>query len=123
VASDRRRRRSKPSRTALNKAYELNIYNKCTLTAQSNLKELNPNKFPDLQKPASWAPKASSSRHPRFAGGPQRGRPGRREPAKTDKKDKKPEAEEEEGRATKRPSRRRSRAPAKGSEEGRGELR
>lgn len=35
---------------ALGKAYELNIYNKCTLLAQSNLKELNPNKFPDLQK-------------------------------------------------------------------------
>jgi hypothetical protein len=35
---------------ALRKAYELNIYNKCTLLAQSNLKELNPNKFPDLQK-------------------------------------------------------------------------
>ncbi|MCB9650064.1 MAG: tetratricopeptide repeat protein [Deltaproteobacteria bacterium] len=36
--------------SALSKAYELNIYNKCTLTAQDNLKELNPNKFPDLQK-------------------------------------------------------------------------
>lgn len=36
--------------SALSKAYELNIYNECTLTAQSNLKELNPNKFPDLQK-------------------------------------------------------------------------
>jgi TolA-binding protein len=36
--------------SALAKAYELNIYNKCTLTAQDNLKELNPNKFPDLQK-------------------------------------------------------------------------
>ncbi|MCK6544331.1 tetratricopeptide repeat protein [Myxococcota bacterium] len=35
---------------SLKKAYELNIYNKCTLTAQSNLKELNPAKFPDLQK-------------------------------------------------------------------------
>ena len=35
---------------ALDKAYELNIYNECTLTAQGNLKELNPNKFPDLQK-------------------------------------------------------------------------
>ncbi len=35
---------------ALNKAYELNVYNDCTLTAQNNLKELNPNKFPDLQK-------------------------------------------------------------------------
>ena len=35
---------------ALGKAYELNIYNDCTLTAQQNLKELNPNKFPDLQK-------------------------------------------------------------------------
>lgn len=35
---------------ALDKAYELNIYNECTLTSQSNLKELNPNKFPDLQK-------------------------------------------------------------------------
>ena len=35
---------------ALDKAYELNIYNECTLTAQSHLKELNPNKFPDLQK-------------------------------------------------------------------------
>ncbi len=36
--------------SALSKAYELNIYNECTLTAQGNLKELNPNKFPDLQK-------------------------------------------------------------------------
>ena len=36
--------------SALEKAYELNIYNDCTLTAQENLKELNPNKFPDLQK-------------------------------------------------------------------------
>jgi len=36
--------------SALEKAYELNIYNTCTLTAQSNLKELNPNKFPELQK-------------------------------------------------------------------------
>lgn len=35
---------------ALGKAYELNIYNDCTLTAQNNLKELNPNKFPELQK-------------------------------------------------------------------------
>ena len=35
---------------SLAKAYELNIYNDCTLTAQQNLKELNPNKFPDLQK-------------------------------------------------------------------------
>jgi hypothetical protein len=35
---------------ALSKAYELNIYNKCTLNAQNNLKELNPNKFPDQQK-------------------------------------------------------------------------
>ena len=35
---------------ALEKAYELNIYNECTLTAQSNLKELNPNMFPDLQR-------------------------------------------------------------------------
>lgn len=35
---------------ALQKAYELNIYNKCTLNAQNNLKELNPNKFPDQQK-------------------------------------------------------------------------
>ncbi|MEQ9498319.1 MAG: tetratricopeptide repeat protein [Deltaproteobacteria bacterium] len=35
---------------ALDKAYELNIYNECTLTSQGNLKELNPNKFPDLQK-------------------------------------------------------------------------
>lgn len=35
---------------ALGKAYELNIYNKCTLTAQNNLKELNPAKFPDQQK-------------------------------------------------------------------------
>jgi hypothetical protein len=35
---------------SLTRAYELNIYNKCTLLAQSNLKELNPNKFPDLQK-------------------------------------------------------------------------
>lgn len=35
---------------ALKKAYELNIYNRWTLEAQSNLKELNPNKFPDLQK-------------------------------------------------------------------------
>lgn len=37
---------------SLSKAYELNIYNKCTLTAQENLKELNPNKFPELQKRA-----------------------------------------------------------------------
>ncbi|CAN0567749.1 unnamed protein product, partial [Laminaria digitata] len=36
--------------SALSKAYELNIYNECTLTAQGNLKELNPNKFPELQK-------------------------------------------------------------------------
>jgi TolA-binding protein len=36
---------------ALDKAYELNIYNQCTLAAQENLKELNPNKFPELQKP------------------------------------------------------------------------
>jgi tetratricopeptide (TPR) repeat protein len=36
---------------ALDKAYELNIYNECTLTAQENLRELNPNQFPDLQKP------------------------------------------------------------------------
>ncbi len=36
---------------ALDKAYELNIYNECTLTAQDNLRELNPNDFPDLQKP------------------------------------------------------------------------
>ncbi|MEM1022747.1 MAG: tetratricopeptide repeat protein [Myxococcota bacterium] len=36
---------------ALDKAYELNIYNECTLTAQENLKELNPDKFPELQKP------------------------------------------------------------------------
>ncbi|MEL7369553.1 MAG: tetratricopeptide repeat protein, partial [Myxococcota bacterium] len=35
---------------ALSKAYELNIYNNCTLTAQQNLKALNPNQFPDLQK-------------------------------------------------------------------------
>lgn len=35
---------------ALNKAYELNVYNECTLTAQENLKQLNPNKFPDPQK-------------------------------------------------------------------------
>jgi tetratricopeptide (TPR) repeat protein len=35
---------------ALEKAYQLNIYNKWTLEAQSNLKELSPNKFPDLQK-------------------------------------------------------------------------
>jgi len=36
---------------ALDKAYELNIYNECTLTAQENLRQLNPNQFPDLQKP------------------------------------------------------------------------
>ena len=36
--------------SALQKAYELNIYNDCTLTAQANLKELNPNMFPELQK-------------------------------------------------------------------------
>ncbi|MEL6186134.1 MAG: tetratricopeptide repeat protein, partial [Myxococcota bacterium] len=36
--------------SALQRAYELNIYNDCTLTAQSNLKELNPNQFPELQK-------------------------------------------------------------------------
>jgi len=36
---------------ALDKAYELNIYNECTLLAQDNLKELNPNKFPELQSP------------------------------------------------------------------------
>lgn len=35
---------------ALEKAYELNIYNHCTLESQRNLKELNPNQFPDLQK-------------------------------------------------------------------------
>lgn len=35
---------------ALDKAYELNIYNDWTLLAQDNLKELNPNKFPDPQK-------------------------------------------------------------------------
>lgn len=35
---------------ALTKAYELNIYNKYTLLAQDNIKELNPNKYPDLQQ-------------------------------------------------------------------------
>ncbi|MEE2902198.1 MAG: tetratricopeptide repeat protein [Myxococcota bacterium] len=35
---------------ALGKAYELNIYNEWTLKAQDNLKELNPNKFPEPQK-------------------------------------------------------------------------
>ncbi len=34
---------------ALKKAYELNIYNEWTLLAQDNLKELNPNMFPDPQ--------------------------------------------------------------------------
>jgi TolA-binding protein len=36
---------------ALDKAYELNIYNRCTLTAQELLKEYDASKFPDLQKP------------------------------------------------------------------------
>lgn len=36
---------------ALNKAYELNVYNPWTLLAQDNIKELNPNKYPDLQQP------------------------------------------------------------------------
>ncbi|MBK8013969.1 MAG: tetratricopeptide repeat protein [Deltaproteobacteria bacterium] len=36
---------------ALGKAYELNIYNAWTSLAQENLRELNPNKFPDPQKP------------------------------------------------------------------------
>ncbi|MCB9655971.1 MAG: tetratricopeptide repeat protein [Deltaproteobacteria bacterium] len=36
---------------ALAKAYELNIYNTWTSLAQENLRELNPNKFPDPQKP------------------------------------------------------------------------
>ena len=35
---------------ALDKAYELNIYNDWTLLAQDNLKSLNPNKFPDPQQ-------------------------------------------------------------------------
>lgn len=35
---------------ALTKAYELNVYNKYTLLAQDNIKELNPNKYPDLQQ-------------------------------------------------------------------------
>ncbi|MBI2375955.1 MAG: tetratricopeptide repeat protein [Deltaproteobacteria bacterium] len=37
---------------ALQKAYELNIYNDFLVEAQNNLKELNPNKFPDQQKAA-----------------------------------------------------------------------
>lgn len=36
---------------ALSKAYELNLYNRWTLLAQDNLKELNPNKYPDLVQP------------------------------------------------------------------------
>lgn len=35
---------------ALKKAYELNIYNRWTLEAQSNLKDLSPDRFPDQQK-------------------------------------------------------------------------
>jgi tetratricopeptide (TPR) repeat protein len=35
---------------ALTKAYELNVYNKWTLAAQDGIKELNPNKYPDLQQ-------------------------------------------------------------------------
>ena len=38
--------------TALNKAYELGIYNDCTRTAQSNLKQMSPDRFPDLQQRA-----------------------------------------------------------------------
>ena len=33
------------------KAYELNVYNKWLLLAQENIKELNQNKYPDLQQP------------------------------------------------------------------------
>ncbi|MFO0726779.1 MAG: tetratricopeptide repeat protein [Myxococcota bacterium] len=33
------------------KAYELNVYNKWLLLAQDNIKELNQNKYPDLQTP------------------------------------------------------------------------
>ncbi|MBI4818249.1 MAG: tetratricopeptide repeat protein [Deltaproteobacteria bacterium] len=36
---------------ALQKAYELNIYNEFLVESQNNLKELNPTKFPDQQKP------------------------------------------------------------------------
>lgn len=35
---------------ALQKAYELNIYSEWTILAQENLRQLNPNKFPDPQK-------------------------------------------------------------------------
>lgn len=35
---------------ALQKAYELNIYSEWTILSQENLRQLNPNKFPDPQK-------------------------------------------------------------------------
>ncbi len=38
--------------TALTKAYELGIYNDCTRTAQANLKEMSPDRFPDFQQRA-----------------------------------------------------------------------
>ena len=37
---------------ALAKAYELSVYNDCTRTAQKNLKQMRPDRFPDLQKRA-----------------------------------------------------------------------
>ncbi len=37
---------------ALGKAHELGIYNRCTDTAQRDLKAINPDRFPDLQKRA-----------------------------------------------------------------------
>lgn len=81
---------------SLNKAYELNIYNDCTLTAQSNLKELNPNKFPDLQKRDFMGAEGFIVSDIRGAPAAKPAAPAAVEPAKEDKKGDKPAADESE---------------------------
>jgi tetratricopeptide (TPR) repeat protein len=87
---------------ALGKAYELNIYNKCTLTAQNNLKELNPNKFPDQQKrdfkgAEGFFVASVRGEVPKAAPAVDPTPPAKEEPAKKDdKKDAKPAAPAED---------------------------
>lgn len=81
---------------SLGKAYELNIYNDCTLTAQSNLKELNPNKFPDLQKRDFMGAEGFIVSDIRGLPVAPKAAPAAVEPAKDEKKDAKPAADEEE---------------------------
>ena len=101
---------------SLGKAYELNIYNDCTLTAQSNLKELNPNKFPDLQKRDFMGAEGFIVSDIRGLPAAPKAAPAAVEPAKDEKKDKKPAAEEEEESGEEEEEDEDAALPAKGSD-------